>query len=110
MSEYVVTKKAMRPASSQERCFYCHRDIGKEHSHECVLIKKKATVRMIVEYEVDIPNDWGESDVLFHRNMGSWCSDNAVQELEELSEENNCLCGIIVYEYVGNESEPFLDE
>ena len=110
MSGFKVTKEAMRPASDKEQCFYCGQKMGESHKDDCVLIKKKVLVRMIVEYEVEVPNSWDEEIVMFHRNEGSWCSDNAISELEELSGSGQCLCSKTEFEYIGEESDPFLDE
>lgn len=110
MNDFKVTREAMRPASEKEQCFYCGQKIGENHKDDCVLINKKVMVRMIVEYEIEVPNHWNEENVLFHRNEGSWCSDNAINELEELSQGGQCLCGKTKFEYIGGESEPFLDE
>ncbi len=108
--DFIVTKKAMRPASDKSQCFYCRADIGSTHKKYCVLITKKITVKMIVEYQIDVPNHWNEKDFLFHRNLGTWCADNSINELENIIETEGCLCNSTTYEYVGNESEPFLDE
>ncbi len=31
LTSFIVTKKAMRPASEKERCFHCHQPIGSTH-------------------------------------------------------------------------------
>lgn len=110
INKFKVTKKAMRPASPERQCFYCQQPIWSDHKDDCVLINKKVKVRMIVEYEVEVPASWGKEDIEFHRNEGTWCTDNALIELDELDNEKGCLCGITKFEYIGEESDPFLDE
>lgn len=48
------------------------------------------------------------------RNHGSWCANNALEELNklksELKNEVKCLCNIAKFEYLGDASGPFLDE
>ena len=104
-----VTEAAMRPASDQRRCFYCHQPIGSDHGPDCVLVRKKVKVRMTVEYEIDVPANWDKGMVEFHRNEGTWCADNAVEELQAIIDKGEgCLCGCTEYEYIEDTSEPFL--
>lgn len=100
----------MRPASPLEECFYCGEPIGEFHKSECVLINKKVKIKMIVEYEIAVPNDWDQEEIEFHRNEGTWCSDNALDELEEIAREDGCLCQKTTFEFVEVTSDPYLDE
>ena len=67
---------------------------------------------MTVEYEIEVPADWDAAQIEFHRNESSWCSNNAIQELEKLFGRDDvpCICDATTFKYVGNESEPQLDE
>ncbi len=107
---FTVTDKAMRPASQERRCFYCQNPIGEKHSSDCVLVGQKAKVRMIVEYEVVIPASWEKENVEFHRNEGTWCAGNALDELKKVDEEDGCLCQRTKYEFIEKIGEPFLRE
>ena len=111
-NRFTVTEKAMRPRSSARQCFYCKQPIGKVHKQDCVLVKKTVKVRMIVEYNVDVPAHWAAEQIEFHRNNGSWCSNNALSELDALFGSNNgpCLCNSARFEYIGDDSEPYLEE
>jgi hypothetical protein len=106
--KFLVTKKAMRPVSEEKRCFYCHQPIGEYHLDDCVLIEQKATVKMIVEYEVNVPFSWDKEDVEFNRNEGTWCSDNAIEELKKLSKKEGCLCSVAKFKCLKLSKEPFL--
>lgn len=109
--QFIVTEKAQRPADPNSgKCFYCRQPIGAPHKADCVLINKKVKVRMIVEYEVEVPADWDKQQIEFHRNDGSWCSDNALYELGKLSEQNGCLCSVMEFECLNDQGEPYLDE
>lgn len=110
MSNFVVTKKATRPAGPQDRCFYCGQVIGETHRDICVLVEKMVVIRMIVEYEIDVPAHWSKKQIEFHRNHGTWCADNALVELENLASEKGCLCGEARFEYVRDASGSFLKE
>lgn len=111
MSEFIVTKAAMRPASSELKCFYCNQDIGEAHKLDCVLVNKKVRIKMTVEYTVDVPSSWDEDMVNFHRNESSWCADNALEELQEyLHAEDWCLCGAANFEFIEDVGEPYLKE
>ena len=106
----IVTSKAMRPASAKEQCFYCQQPIGQPHKDDCVMIVKRVKVRMVVEYEVEVPAYWSGEQIEFHRNQGSWCADNAIEELEALSESQKCLCHHAHFQYIRDTSEPYLKE
>lgn len=109
---FTVTEKAMRQASASPQCFYCQQPIGAEHTHKCVLIQKRVKVRMVVEYEVAVPAHWNGSQIEYHRNDCSWCASNAIGELDRLfgNDEGPCMCNFARFEYMGSDSEPFLDE
>ncbi len=64
---------------------------------------KKVRIRLIVEYEIQVPKDWDKDMIEFHRNESSWCAGNALEELEELSEQdgrNGCMCDDFKCEYI----------
>lgn len=106
-----VTKAATRPAGESTKCFYCHAPIGDEHASDCVLISKKATIRFIIEYQVNVPNFWQKDNVEFHRNESSSCKSNILHELKSLSEASGCLCNANArFEFVSFDSRPFLKE
>lgn len=66
---------------------------------------------MRIKYEIDIPNNWDESDVLFHRNESTWCSSNMLKELQNVENKNGCLCSTVSCEAVKILSNTtFLDE
>ena len=109
-SENVVTEAAMRPASSKPECFYCKVPLGGIHHNTCATIRKKVMVRMTVEYEVDVPAHWDSNMVNYHRNEGGWCGGNAIEELQDLAGESECLCGFVKFDYLRDTSEPFLNE
>lgn len=112
MKQFLVTPAAMRPGSSEERCFYCRQPIGAFHGPECVLVKKFVNVRMTVDYVIEVPANWDKHMIEFHRNDGTWCANNALDELAELTEEDEgtCMCSGTHFEYLGGDTEPFLDE
>jgi hypothetical protein len=112
-SPFVVTEKAMRPASDLPRCFYCHQPIGDFHLETCGLVCKKVVVRLTIEYPVKVPASWDAHMVEFHRNDGTWCANNLVDELEALTEElgeSRCLCSAAHYDYVDDMTEAYLSE
>ncbi len=105
-----VTADAQRPADTMiGRCFYCHRMVGvAHHEKDCPCIKKKVLIRMTVEYEVSVPAYWKRDKVEQHRNSGTWCADNALHELANLS--SRCLCGKAQFKYIKAVGKPFLGE
>ena len=109
---FTVTGDAMRPASSNCECFYCQQRIGAQHKPDCVLINKRVKIRMIVEYEAEVPASWGKEEIEFSRNEGSWCANNALYELECAfgQDDGPCMCSVASFEYLGGDSEPYLNE
>lgn len=110
--KFKVTENAMRPASDEKICFYCHEPVGGEHKDGCVLVRKKVMVRLRVEYELSIPAIWGKEEFEFNRNEGTWCATNAIEELQNIIRiEGRCLCGLTDYEFIGDTKKPiYLEE
>lgn len=109
--QFIVTEAAMRPACDESKCFYCRTAVGSAHKNDCVLIKKKVKVRMTVEYEVYVPASWDSHDIEFHRNDGSWCSGNAIDELAEaFADQDGCMCNATTFTHLGDCGIPVLKE
>jgi hypothetical protein len=102
----IVVLEDERPAGKGSgKCFYCTAKIGERHNEDCVLWKKKVTVRATMEYEIEIPHFWSKENIEFHRNESRWCASNMIQELEQL-DDKGCLCPHVTFELVkeqGNE-------
>ncbi|HQR21884.1 MAG TPA: hypothetical protein PKV98_13505 [Burkholderiaceae bacterium] len=110
-SKFVVTTAGMRPNSRSEHCFYCGEPVGANHKSNCVLVLRKAKVRMTIEYEIEVPASWGADLVEFQRNGGSWCASNALAELEKLEDSCGCLCNTnIRFECVELGADVYLQE
>lgn len=107
--KFIVTKKAQRPANMNGKCFYCHQPIGSYHKSDCVLIVKKVKVKLVINYEVTVPAHWDKSNVEFHRNLGTWCSSNLIEELKKI-DKKGCLCPLAEFEYLEDTGKPMLKE
>lgn len=110
MSDFVVTYAAMRPARMDGTCFYCNQPVGATHLDDCVLIKKRVSMRTTIEYEVDEPNFWTGEDIEHFKNASSWCAGNVAEEISRYVDEIGCLCGHAKFEYLADVSGPFLKE
>lgn len=65
-------------------------------------------IRATVEYDLEVPEDWTDKDIEFHRNEGTYCSDRLVDELESQMGTDHlhywdegyrpCLCGVATFE------------
>lgn len=105
---FIVTEKAQRPAKMDGTCFYCGVKIRGTHKPDCVLIKKNVRIRLTVEYDVSVPAFWDENQIEFHRNDGSWCADNCLDELRSL---DGCLCNHAHFEHIADtKDKPYLSE
>lgn len=98
----VTTDNGPRPAGPSHRCFYCDKELGLCHAHDCVIPTRTVMVRAVIEYPIEVPESWAKEKIEFHRNLGSWCSGNIVEELRALSE---CLCPITAFAYVREATE-----
>jgi hypothetical protein len=105
----LVKDEDVRPARQDGTCFYCRQALGEPHKEECVIWTKKVRVRVTLEYEIEVPRSWTKENIEFHRNEGTWCADNMVQELENwmgtggsYEEEGYrpCMCGTTHFEVV----------
>ncbi|MBV5327065.1 MAG: hypothetical protein JZU65_05415, partial [Chlorobium sp.] len=103
------TERSMRQSSEDCTCFYCEQKVGEKHTQDCELVCKKVKVRAAIEYYITVPSIWGKEEVEYYRNNVQ-CADVAIQEIVNISEEKKCLCGIMKFEYVGEESNPYIDE
>jgi hypothetical protein len=76
----------IRPAGPPDRCFYCgvKAGEGKTHLLDCVIRTRTVVVRAQVDYVIRIPESWTAADVEFHRNEGTWCANNGMNELDHI--------------------------
>lgn len=100
-----VEEHGIRPAGYPNHCLYCQEPRGGEHDPECVIRERTVVVRLTIEYVIDVPEAWTPEQIEFHRNEGSWCSDNVYSELGALSEHAQCLCDFTKFEYVREATE-----
>lgn len=97
----VKNDDGIRPAGRNDTCFYCGSKIGEYHKGDCVVVTKKVKVRATIEYEIEVPHFWDNEQIEFHRNEGSWCSDNLINELQVIEKRNDdCLCYYTEFEYI----------
>lgn len=67
---------------------------------------KKARVSCTIEYDIEVPNDWTEEDVDFHRNESSRCASNLLDELKSLGKDHQCMCQDVSFTCLNIESQP----
>jgi hypothetical protein len=88
----VPNDDGIRTAGKPDQCLYCKSVIGQEHARDCVVVKKRVRIKVTITYEVDEPYSWTAEQIESHRNNGSWCGNNALQEIENYTEQFGCLC------------------
>lgn len=87
-------------------CVQCCALLGEEHEPNCIFRKRTVVIKLEVEYVVDVPDSWEEDDIDFHRNESSWCSDNGIEEIQDmLKRTKGCLCGKCSWSYVREANE-----
>lgn len=120
--DFRVTDKAMRPASPLRECFYCHKPVGEQHAHDCVLLCRRVRVRLKApyynvthEYVIKTVAAWDDYEIEFYLNDSSWCVDNAIRGLppevvtalgrsvdeDDEHEPRQCLCNYVTFAYLG---------
>lgn len=113
-NNYIVTEKAMRPATPARECFYCNVPIGGVHKDTCVLRRQNVRVALAIEFEDWMPVSWTPDFYNDTRNLGSNCLDNQVRKvLEEYNARQKryeCSCGIASVRLIEKIGEPFLQE
>lgn len=104
----------IRPAGSPDQCFYCHARVGQTHGEECVCVLSKWRAGVYLDYpgprlgthEEYLPYHWGEQDVDFRYNQGTWCSSNALDdivwdagtppaEVVAIDHDKGCACSVV---------------
>ena len=84
-----------------ENCIYCKSKIGEPHKVGCVVRERTVVVSATIQYVITVPEDWTKEQIEFHRNEGSWCSDNGLREIDNFRERtDHCLCGNMYYKYI----------
>lgn len=101
---WIVGDHAIRPAGSPDRCFYCGSKKGFPHKNDCVIRCRTAVVEFTIRMVTEEPEDWTPSDIEFHYNDGSWCSDNLLDRLGERT-NHHCLCDIAKAKYIREATE-----
>lgn len=83
-------------------CFYCGEPEGQPHKFECVCHTKKVKVRYSWEVERDVPASWDTRDIEFYMNEGSWCADNAIDDLHAMfcGDDSPCSCPVFLGEVI----------
>lgn len=107
----------IRPAGPQDACLYCRQKVGSRHLFSCVTLTVPRTYRVLLDgvdigsWSTDDPVSWDVGAREFHKNDGSWCSDNVthVGTLTLVSplpiERRGCLCSCLAFEAVEGEPE-----
>lgn len=103
--DWTVSEFSTRPAGPDSECFYCGRKLGEQHKETCVLRERTVVIEARVIYTISVPEFWTPEDIENHRNSNRWCSNNMVQELQELADVRDCLCGATEFKYIREATE-----
>jgi hypothetical protein len=81
----------IRPAGPPDECLYCRQKVGKPHGAECVIVKKRVELRVLLGdeelglWQCDEPFFWDQHMTWFDKNESSWCMDNFIDERDKRS-------------------------
>ena len=105
-------------SNTNGQCFYCRGTLGNAHDDNCVTLVRLntyvATLKgfIIAKWQHKDPAFWDVGSCEFHKNDGSWCTDNALDNGEWLSGEdlfekahdtlgeNECGCGLFEFKLI----------
>lgn len=85
-----------------DKCLYCTAAIDTPHDSDCVCPQRTVVLEAKIQMVVEVPIFWSEEDILFHRNEGSWCATNLVDELQR---GPDCLCDHAEFSFVREANE-----
>lgn len=92
----IVKPADERPARRDGRCFYCSQPIGTEHKADCVTLSRTVVVKIEIDAVIKVPRDWDSKMIEFHRNDGTWCSNNLIADLADWQKRHEadgaCIC------------------
>lgn len=99
---HLVRDEDTRPGLGHlTRCGFCPSPVGTPHVPGCVCRRRTVLVRATIEYVVDVPDDWTQEQIEFHRNESSWCGTNMVSELDRLDgDDEDTVCRRVNFDYV----------
>lgn len=73
-------------------------------------MRKRVVVRATIEYDVEVPSDWGAEQVEFWLNESASCANNAIRDIgkftERLDAEGRCACDYVHHVYVRDAEDP----
>jgi hypothetical protein len=116
----------IRPAGEPDRCLYCGARIGEPHGRDCVVVTKLVRYAVLMDgqkvgvYRRYDPHSWDTQQMEFHKNEGSWCTDNAIEDgIEWVSPEargrveaamgDHCACNVLKFRMEAVEDDgPFV--
>lgn len=75
---------------SHTRCGYCPSELGTPHEWKCVCNVRPIRFRLVAEWDDTMPASWDDEMILFSRNEGTWCVDNAFDKINPNG--HPCLC------------------
>ncbi len=91
-----------------DKCAYCTAKTGTQHDGDCVCRTRSVVVEATIRYTIMEPESWTDYDIEFHRNDGSWCASNMIDELQRV-DAKGCLCDITQFRYVGEATKDDLE-
>lgn len=71
-----------------DACVYCRSKIGQEHGSDCVRAVREAIYDVRIDgiavgtWVTTDPASWDNEMAFFHKNEGTWCSCNALEQGE----------------------------
>ena len=98
----VTAENGGTSCEEEGKCCACDQAIGSEHCEDCVTRTRTVVLRYSFDVVVEVCESW-DSDLIEAQRNGSWCADNAVEELDLL--KHGCWCSGFYAKYVREATE-----
>lgn len=79
---------------SAGKCMYCKSPLGEPHTENCVVPQRSVVVKITVHYVVSVPRCFTSEEIESHRNDGSFCLGNDIEQIFEETEAVEGQCNI----------------
>jgi len=86
---WIVEDEGIRPVGDPDKCFYCRRPKGSEHTEECVIRTRTVVCKMTIDIVMEVPESSTPDQIEFHINDSSSCVNNIVEKMSEQLERWN---------------------
>ncbi len=100
----IVTLSDTRPTAGgvPSKCLYCKAAIEGPHNEECVVLHRPIKMRITIDLIVPQVRSWTPDQIENRINLGTYCIDNLMTDIERTIKVRGCLCGVAEVNVMGD--------